>query len=273
MKNSILLLDPEFDPNMAPQCNLLLRITNDSFSYAIVNQESRSLKAVFDEQACSDMLQTLQTKIKNDPYLKYPYKEVKIAVSTNNCITVPNELYNAKDLNAYTNFFSGDAGKTLHIKNNPAFDFTSIFNLEQKIEDELDLHFTLASKHEQSIALLNLADNVAEGLLFDFTAGSFTVVQVANNKLVFKNSFDIENAEEFNYYLLLLIKQLKLDLTQVPVFLCGIINEKDSNHTILQKYFKKLKFSLPRNEEIDCTILEDMPAYYYSTLLAIDLCV
>ena len=106
MKNSILLLDPEFDPNMAPHCNLLLKITNDSFSYAIINQNSKSLKAVFDEQACSNITQTLKTKIKNDPYLNYPYKEVKIAVSTENCITVPNKLFNSKHLNAYINFFS-----------------------------------------------------------------------------------------------------------------------------------------------------------------------
>ena len=31
-------------------------------------------------------------------------------------------------------------------------------------------------------------------------------------KLVFKNSFEIESGDEFNYYLLLLIKQLAIDL-------------------------------------------------------------
>jgi hypothetical protein len=273
MKNSILLLDPEFDPNMAPDCNLLLKITNDSFSYAIINQDNKSVKAVFDEQACSNVTHTLKTKIKNDPYLNYPYKEVKIAVTTDNCVTVPNELYNSKDLNAYINFFTKAPSKTLHVKNNGNFDFTSIFCLQQHLEDELDMHFKTASKHEQSEAVLNLAAHIENGLVFDFTALSFTAIQVVNGKLVFKNAFEIESGDEFNYFLLLLIKQLDLDLEQTPLYISGIINENDQNHRILQKYFKNAQFSLPQNKEIDCTILEDMPAYYYSSLLAIDLCV
>lgn len=273
MKNSILLLDPEFDPIMAPHCNLLLKITNDSFSYAIINQDSKNLEAIYDEQDCRNVANKLKSKIKNDPYLNYPYKTVKIAVSTSNCITVPNELYNAKDLNAYTNFFSGDISKTLHIKNNAAFDFTSIFNLKQSLENELDNHFKITSKHEQSMPVLILAEAIENGLLFEFTSLSFTVIQITNNKLIFKNNFEIENGNEFNYYLLLLIKQLQIDFKQTPVFLSGIINENDQNYNILQKYFEQLQFSLPQNKEIDCSILEDMPAYYYGSLLAIDLCV
>ncbi len=273
MKNSILLLDPEFDPKRAPQCNLLLRITNDSFSYAIINQDTKSLEAVFDEQACEDIEQTLKTKIKNDPYLNYKYQAVKIAVSTANSVTVPNELYQAKDLYAYTSFFTTTAAKTLHVKTNTDFNFTSVFSLQQKMEDELDNHFKTASKHDQSATLLNLARKIENGLLLDFTALSFTAVQVKDGKLAFKNSFEIESAEEFNYYLLLLLKQLNLDFDKIPLHVSGIIHENDVFHDVLQKYFKKIKFSLPQNEEIDCTILEDMPAYYYSSLLAIDLCV
>ena len=273
MKNSILLLDPEFDPNMAPACNLLLKITNDSFSYAIIDQDSKSLKAVFDEQACSNVTHTVKAKIKNDPYLNYPYKEVKIAVSTDKCVTVPNELFNSKDLNAYINFFNAAPSKTLHVKNNTDFDLTSIFCLQQHLEDELDGHFTTASKHEQTETLLNLANHLENGLIFDFTALSFTAIQVVDRKLVFKNSFEIENGDEFNYFLLLLIKELRIDLNETTINISGIINENDQNYRTLQKYFKNIQFSLPGNQEIDCSILEDMPAYYYSSLLAIDLCV
>ena len=273
MKNSILLLDPEFDPIMAPQCNLLLKITNDSFSYAIINQDSKNLEAIYDEQDCGNITNTLKTKLKNDPYLNYSYNAVKIAVSTGNCITIPNELYTAKDLITYTNFFSGDISKTLHIKNNVAFDFTSIFNLQQKLENDLDNHFKITSKQEQSMPVLNMAEAIENGLLFDFTSLSFTVIQIINNKLVFKNNFEIENGNEFNYYLLLLLKELQIDFKQTPVYLSGIINENDQNYKILQKYFDQIQFNLPQNKEINCSILEDMPAYYYSSLLAIDLCV
>lgn len=273
MKNSILLLDPEFDPNTAPDCNLLLRITKDSFSYAIINQDSKSLKAIYDQQESNDIVQTLKDNIKNDPYLKYPFKEVKIAVSSDNCVNIPNEFYNFNELNAYTNFFSTEPSKKLHIKSNAHFNFTTVFNLQQGIEEALDTNFLKASKLDQHAPVLALATQLQDGLLLDFTALSFTAVLVNAGKLIFKNSFEIENAEEFNYYLLLLVKKLEITPLLTEVYVSGIINENDKNHHVIKKYFQLIQFNLPQNKEIECVILEDMPAYYYSSLLAIDLCV
>lgn len=272
-KNSLLLLDPEFDPHTAPQCNLLLKITKDSFSYAIINQEHKELKAVFDEQECINTLQTLKRLLKNDPYLSYPFAAVKIAVNTDNCVTVPNKLFSSDAINSYTNFFSsGESGK-LHIKPNYHFDFTAVFNLQQGMEKELDTHFETATKVDHQAPLLSLAARIQNGLLFDFTALSFSLLQVSDGKLGFKNTFEISNAEEFNYYLLLLLKQLEPAVKDMPVYLMGIVNHDDEKHLILQKYFRNIQFTLPQNDKLDYTILEDMPAYYYSNLLAIDLCV
>jgi len=272
-KNSLLLLDPEFDPHTAPQCNLLLKITNDSLSYAIINQEHKELKAVFDEQECKNTLHTLKRLLKNDPYLSHPFREVKIAVTTSNSVTIPNKLFSMEDINSYTNFFSKSHSQTLHIKPNYHFDFTAVFNLQENIEAALDAHFETAKKVDHQAPLLSLAAKVENGLLFDFTALSFAILQVTEGKLCFKNTFEILNADEFNYYLLLLLQQLEPAVKEMPVYLMGIVNIDDEKHLILQKYFKNIQFTAPQNDKLEYTILEDMPAYYYSNLLAIDLCV
>jgi hypothetical protein len=272
-KNSLLLLDPEFDPHTAPQCNLLLKITKDSFSYAIIDQEHKALKAVFDEQECHNTLQTLKRLLKNDPYLSYPFAAVKVAVTTDNCVTVPNILFTTDAVKSYTNFFSNSDSSKLHMKPNYHFDFTAVFNLHQGMENELDAHFETAIKVDHQAPLLSLAARVEKGLLFDFTALSFSLLQVNDAKLCFKNTFEILNAEEFNYYLLLLLQQLGPAVKEMPVYLTGIVNTDDEIHRILQKYFKDIRFTLPQNDKLNYTILEDMPAYYYSNLLAIDLCV
>lgn len=272
-KNSILLLDPEFDPDTAHLCNLLLRITNDSFSYAIINEEHKRLKAVFDEQECDDIIQTLKSNLRNDPYLKYPFKAVKIAVATENCITVPNELFQDTAVNSYSNFFAAKNAQPIHTRQNAHFDFTTVFNLEETLEQELDTQFKAAAKYEPGVALAKMAEGVENGLYIDFTAGTASVLLLAQSKLVYKNSFETDSAEEFNYYLLLMISQLGIGIKQTPVFLSGIINEGDEKYLIVQKYFSSIGFSDPANSDLDCTILEDMPNYYYSNLLAIDLCV
>lgn len=273
IKNSLLLLDPQFDPNTAPDCNLLIKITNDSFSYAIINQESQHLKAIFDQQECPNISQTLQSNLKNDPYLKHSFKAVKVSVATNNSITVPAKLYQQKDIPAYLNFFAKNPSEQVYIQENKDFDFTAVFDLQPDFEDSLNTTFESPVKFELTAPVLALTAGVSEGMFLDFTALSFTVICIADSKLVFKNSYEIENAEEFNYYLLLILTQLEIDREKTSVYISGIINEGDNRHLILQKYFEQMSFNFPLNKHVDCTILDDMPMYYYSSLLAIDLCV
>lgn len=272
IKNSILLLDPQFDPGTAPDCNLLLKITNDSFSYAIINQENQRLKAIFDEQECSDISQTLVNKLKNDPYLKYPFKKVKISMAATNAVDVPNELYQSADLSAYLNFFNSGHPKNIYIQKNTRYDFTSVFNLQKTLEEQLDANFKDADIYEQTAPVLMLAATLSEALVLDFTARSFTAVYVKEQQLVFKNSYEIENAEEFNYYLLFILKQLGLDASSLQLHVSGILEKEDQNYKTLEKYFMDIRFSVPQNQAMDYAILDDMPPYYYSSLLAVDLC-
>jgi len=273
-KNSILLVDPEFDPSTAQDCNLLLKITGDSFSYAVIDKKSKQLKAVFDHQECDNIAHDLAAALKNDSYLKLPFQEIKVSVYTPNSITVPNDLFNADDLNSYANFFTEEQSGILYTRPFAQFGFTSVFNLEQFTEDMLDTYLASAARYEQNAPVLALAV-AAEGtsLLIDFTVGSFNALLLNEGKVIFQNSFLMENAEEFNYYLLLLIKELKLHTPDVHVLISGIIHEDDAYYTCLQKYFTSIHFNLPPANDIDHAILEDMPAHYYSSLLALDLCV
>ena len=273
-KNSILLVDPEFDPNTAGNCNLLIKITGDSFSYAVIDKNSNQLKAVFDEQECEDPGAALASALKKDSYLRLPFKQIKISVYTSNTITIPNSLFNKQDLTDYANFFSEDASDVLHIQPFSRFGFTSVFNLEKFMEETLNTHLNTAAMYEQNAPLLTLgSENRGESLLLDFTAGSFNALLLKDQEVIFQNSFQIDNPEEFNYYLLLLIQELKLSTSCASVLISGIIHKEDGYYNCLNKYFGDIRFNLPPAADIDHAILDDMPAHYYSTLLALDLCV
>jgi len=273
-KNSILLVDPEFDPATAPDCNLLLKITADSFSYAVIDKSSRKLKAVFDHQECDDVTADLLTALKKDSYLRLPYKEIKVSVYTPNAIAVPDEFFNPEKLDGYANFFTEEQSSILYTRPFAKFGFTSVFNLEQFTEELLDTHLINAARFEQNAPVLALA-SATEGvsLLLDFTVGSFNALLLNKEQLIFQNSFQMENPEEFNYYLLLLIQELKINMAETHVLISGIIHEEDGYYICLQKYFSDIRFNLPPAGDIDHAILDDMPAHYYSSLLALDLCV
>jgi hypothetical protein len=273
-KNSILLVDPDFDPNTASDCNLLLKITADSFSYAVIDKNSRQLKAVFDQQECEDTVAELASAIKKDSYLGLPFREIKVSVYTPNTIAVPTALFNKNELNSYANFFAEASSSNLYTRPFAKFGFTSVFNLEQFIEETLDKSLASAARYEHHTPLLALG-SVLDGtsLLLDFTAGSFNILLLENRKMIFQNTFQIAHPEEFNYYLLLLIQELKLSPSSTTVLLSGIIHQDDGYYNCLGKYFTDLRFNLPPADQFDHAILDDMPAHYYSSLLALDLCV
>lgn len=272
-KNSILLVDPEFDPNTAAECDLLIKVGPDSFSYAIIDKSCNQVKAVYDQQECEDAGTALAAKLKSDNYLSLSFKAIKVAVYTENSIAIPDELFDPAGLNQYTKYFSEEQSGTLYVQPLADYGFTSIFNLTEFIEDTLSTSLTSSKRYDQSALLLALAKGkVSRSLLLDFTVGSFNVTYVNEGRLVFQRCFHTENAEELNYYLLLIINQLKMSTVQTTVHLSGIIHEGDSNYQCISKYFKDIHFTKTVSNELDSRILDDMPAHYYSSLLALDLC-
>ncbi|WP_316789972.1 DUF3822 family protein [Pedobacter frigoris] len=269
-KNSILLVDPDFDPNTAENCNLLIKITADSLSYAIIDKGSNEIKAVYDQQECINTIQTLANKTKTDSYLMLSFKEIKISVYTENSIAVPNELFDADNLNQYANYFGDDQGMNLYTQPANNFGLTSIFTLSKFVDQTLASSLAHGKLFDHTAPLHALAKEKNTALLLDFSATSFNVLYIKDEKLVFQNYYQIDNSEELNYYVLFIINQLKINTTETEISLSGIIHKEDANYTCLAKYFKIINFGNADTQ--NHKILEDMPAHYYSSLLALDLC-
>lgn len=270
-KNSILLVDPEFDPNTAADCNLLIKIDANSFSYAIIDKRRDQIKAVYDQQECTDAVKDLTQKIKTDSYFSLQFKEVKVSVYTENSLTVPNDFFEAVDLNEYAKYFNEDRGRNLYSQPFNTYGLTTVFTLTDNVDDTLSAALTNKKLYDHTAPLLSMAKQKSTAVYLDFSATSFSALYIKDQKLVFQNHYQIENSEEFNYYLLFIINQLNIDISDTEVNLSGIIHEGDANFNCLNKYAKNILF-VHSTPNIENTILDDMPAHYYSSLLALDLC-
>jgi hypothetical protein len=285
-KNSILLEDPAFDPVLALNCNLLLKITTDSFSYAIVNTLEDKIQVVYDCQDFEPTERNLSATILSDPYLSLLYNRVKIGSYTCNSIAVPEEIFTPKDSAPYLKYFSNldQYSSNVYTASYSGQDFKSLFLLPNAVESAIKSHWREALSFEQTAALLavdqkntgNLATHEQSAgnqtFYLDFTAGSFHALLMLQGKMIFQNVFQVENPEEFHYYLLLLVKQLHIDVLQTKVLATGILNEGDEQHSILLKYFPEVTLCQPAETSITNSILEDMPPHYYTSLLALNLC-
>ncbi|MCD0489467.1 DUF3822 family protein [Pedobacter sp. MC2016-14] len=272
-KKSILLVDPEFDQNATSACTLLVKASLDSFSYAIIHPASKKLLLVYDQQECVDVARNMATALKEDQYLQLPFANIKISVYTVNSIAIPNEIFDISTINSYTRYFAEESSANIYVQPHTSFGFKSIFTFRQFIEENLNACLESAKRYDHLAPTLALNRTFSGNSLFlDFTAGSFQAVYTADQKLVFYNAFEIENSEEFNYYLLLICQQLQVDQSLCNVYLSGIIHNEDSNHNVISKYFEKISLNTPEYTGLDLSLLDDMPTQYYTNLLALNLC-
>ncbi len=273
-QNSILLIDPKFDPSTSIDCSLLVKLGIDSFSYAILNKESNKVVAVFDAQELVDSAKKLIDRIKTDVYLGLVFKEVKIAAYTENHIAIPSEFYERESVNLNTIFFPGAQSGKVHTTTHSNFGFTSIFSFSSLTEELINQSFEHSKKYAQYAALLKLAEsNTDTAILIDFTVRSMNMLVIIEKKVVFQKCYEIENVEEFNYYLLLIANQLSINLNNTSVYLSGIIGQEDQKYECLKKYCSNIHFLDFVDSSLDQQVIDDMPAHYYTTLLALDQCV
>lgn len=274
-KNSILLEDPAFDPVAALNCNLLLKITADSFSYAIINTTENKVEVVYDCQDFQPTAHNLSSTILSDPYLSLLFNRVKISSYTTNTVSVPQEIYNPDVVAPYFQYFSDleHYSSNVYTSGYSGQDFKSLFLLPNAVESAIKSHWREAGTYEQTASVLALNKQAEQQQFYlDFTAGSFQAILLRNGKLIFQNIFQVENPEEFHYYLLLLLKQLDINTTETTLLASGILNEGDEQHRILMKYFPAVQLCTPAENIVNNSILEDMPPHYYTSLLALNLC-
>ncbi|WAC40089.1 DUF3822 family protein [Pedobacter sp. SL55] len=270
--NSILLIDPNFDPANSANLSLLVKIGADTFSYVIIDQERKFVHAVYDEQECEDGYEKLKERLKNDTYLNLKYETVKIATHTQNVVYVPQELFNENEIALYTKFFADADSQNIYVQPSLQQNIYTVFSLPYSIEKIVNHNWQQSIKLEQNAGLLELAVQFdKETLIIDFTVGSFQFVYIKNNNIAFNQNYQFEDTEELTYFILLIVNQLNINMKQVAVNVCGIINDGDNKWSLLTQYFDKVEI-LTLVSDLDTTILDDMPAHYYTSLLALQTC-
>lgn len=270
--NSILLIDPSFEPANSQNLSLLVKIGADTFSYAIIDTENKFVHAVYDEQECTSGYEKLKERLKSDAYLKLNYKDVKVAAHTQNLLYVPQELFNESEITLYTKFFADTDVKNVYVQPSLQQRVQTIFALPSSLEQLINENWENCTKLQQNAGLTELATKIdVESIIIDFTVGSFQLIYVKDGNVIFTQSYQFDDVEELTYYLLLIVNQLNIDSKQASLKVCGIIHQGDDKWNSLAQYFDNITF-LVISTKLDTNILDDMPAHYYTSLLALQQC-
>ena len=270
------LKDDRFDTARSREMQLLIRVAPKRISYAIVNEKENRLLVLYDSSTSVNIEDTLYDLTTEYEYLRSTFSRIKVSVQTTNFTLIPLQYYTINDLAAYE--------QVIHAHEETKTFITTVFQGGINCISALEMASIAPLIGAFSeVKLLSQAEPLIEGsfkidglnthkLVLQFNEESFEAYLGTADKLLFYNLFTIENADDFNYFLLNILQQMEIEPSEISVTLCGYIDSGDANYRRVEKYFTDIQFA-------DSTILttfsptfEQLPKHQYYSLLSLILC-
>ncbi|MGM1057326.1 MAG: DUF3822 family protein [Bacteroidota bacterium] len=234
---------------------LSIQVCLNGLSFLILNCEENQLvwykKTSFSKEFNPiKILKEIELVYEKEEFLQNPIEEVMLLFSNDLYSIVPEEYFIEEEASNYLKF------NTKILKTDVvAHDFIEANNLVNvyipytNITNYFfDKYGEFEYKHSISVfaeAILSLEKSLLSKVYLNNYKDYYDLVIVRNGKLLLSNSFKYDSAEDFIYYLLFTLEQLKLDPSEIDLLLTGEISEESPFYKILYTYIKNVQFLKP----------------------------
>ena len=201
-----------------------------------------------------EVLKELKSLIRSEGILDFQYTDVVVIHRNTLFSLVPKALFNPEELANYLKFNVKMLANDLVVYDEiPNYDLVNVYvplvNLNNYI---YELFGEFEFKHHGTIlldSLLNFHNKGKSPICYVHVDGNqIDLTVIENKKLLFYNSFVISSKEDFIYYLLFTLEQLKLDPESTKVRLFGTISEGDEFYEIGYEYIQNIAIFEPASD-------------------------
>lgn len=238
----------------------------------IDNKLLLSESLVFDEELNPFELQKeLKSFIERHNIHKATFSEVVVIHKNNLFSLVPKSLFNKEELINYLKF-NVKILENDHIAYDEieSYEMVNVYVPFVNINNYIyELYGEFEFKHNGTVLIQTLLNNHSNGkeavCYVHVSKQQMEIIVISQKKLLFYNSFTYHTKEDFIYYLLFTLEQLKLDTDTITLRLFGSVDEGDDVHTMCHQYIKNISIYVPENmpylateldkETIDFTVL------------------
>lgn len=270
------LTDPSFDSQHSESCDLLIRIYPKRISYAVVDHETDQLKVLLDSPDEGGLI-GLKRLMEHDANLKLSYNQVKISIQTTKFTFIPSELYAESDVDSYALFANPLPGDDVLIKEITSLQIKNIAAVDKSLRKYITNNFKaplifnqIDPLVESSLKLYHTGPK--DTLSIHFNSDSFEILVLKDSKLLYYNLFSTESLNEFNYFLLGVIRDLQLKNFNTNVTLSGEINQYQNVYQCVQKYFSYVSFADSGMLIRQTSIFRDVSPHQFFSLISLNLC-
>lgn len=222
----------------------------DTINNSILKQDCISFS---EELIPFQVLKKLKEVLETNKITSMSFSEVTIIHRNPLFSLVPKALFDEKELPNYLKLNAKILANDLIAYDEiPEFDIINVYVPFVNINNYIfELFGDFEYQHNGTVlvqTLLNNFDSGKEPICYvHILENQLDVTVIANKKLLLYNSFSFSTKEDFIYYILFVIEQLKLDTESLKLKLFGSIEEGDELYSICYKYIREVAVFIPSN--------------------------
>ena len=276
------IVEDSFSLNSSSSYDLSILVGIDRFFYTIIDETSRIL--VFRDYSFSNkgsfllLKSPLKLTLVNDKLLGLNYKTTKIGLLSRASSLVPEPLFEESGFRQYLD----NSQETLDT-DNVAFDSINeieamnVYGFDAEIWRLLNTYFPKAKFFHASTPLLTALKKLPEfqsgkHLFINVVGQVIQIVHFDSGKLMFYNTFTYQTANDFIYFIMLVIEQLGLRPEKIPTTVSGEIMDDSGIYHQLKRYIKVLEFNKRPSFLKFSENFEKIPPHFFFDLFSLKLC-
>jgi hypothetical protein len=284
IKPEINIADPAFSAGQSNGHLLAIELSWDRMTFAVYDNDRSKFVALESFatgklQLPGQLLEKIGQITAASTILKTQYRQVRIMWGGKVYTLIPDALFDEKESSSYLWFTQslqpGDIVFTDRLKNLGA---ANVFAVPAILKETLNQMFPghrfshFLTVLAESLLIQNKNSSNEIGAFINVGAQFFDLIVIKEGKLLFCNTFEYRNAEDFLYYLLFSFEQLKINPEETGVVLIGEIVKPSAIHDRLMKYIRDVAF-IPVNKAWQYSyVFDEVPAHANYNLLNILTC-
>jgi hypothetical protein len=231
---------------------LSVQISLNGLSFLVTNPASEEpiffIEKVLDHSTTPDeLLIDIESIMFKNNILNTDFAEVSVVYSTPVYSLVPAPLFDETKASEYLKFNSKILANDymahdLVENQNIVVVYVPFMNINNFFFEK---YGSFSYYHSVTIMLKTILEKEKYSLpkmYLHFQKNSFDCIVLKNSELQLCNSYTYKTPEDFIYYTLFCMEQLKLNPENIPVILCGEIEKDDENFKIAYTYIRNLEF-------------------------------
>jgi hypothetical protein len=245
--------------NIEDYHKLYIQVSLNGLSFCIVDTIANTIKdfkrlSFGKELSPYEMLNELKQLFRDSKVEDYSFSEVVVIHRNNLFSLVPKALFDPAELANYLKFnVKILANDHIEYDEITSYDMVNVYVPFVNVNNYIyDLFGEFEFMHHGTVmvqSLLNSHSNGNETICYVHVADNQMDITVLTQKqLLFFNSFPFKTKEDFIYYLLFTLEQLKLDTETIKLRLFGEVDMGDELYNISYEYIQHISLFIPPND-------------------------